>query len=58
MHCPKAFLRSDLWDPTTWPSRDDLPTMACILNDHALNGQGNVEEMQADMDERSKTQLY
>ncbi|MBT4072922.1 MAG: pyridoxamine 5'-phosphate oxidase family protein [Chloroflexi bacterium] len=58
MHCPKAFLRSDLWDPNTWPSRDDLPTMACILNDHALNGKGNVEEMQADMDERSKTQLY
>jgi hypothetical protein len=32
--------------------------MACVLNDHALGGKGNVEEMEADMAERNKTQLY
>ena len=58
MHCPKAFLRSHLWEPETWPSREDLPTMACILNDHALNGKGNVEEMEADMKEQHRTSLY
>ncbi|MFP6595429.1 MAG: pyridoxamine 5'-phosphate oxidase family protein [Dehalococcoidia bacterium] len=58
MHCPKAFLRSNLWDAETWPSRDSLPSMACVLNDHALGGKGNVEELEADMAERNKTQLY
>ena len=58
LHCPKAFLRSKLWDATTWPDRDSLPSMACILNDHALAGRGNVKEMEADFEERNRTQLY
>ena len=58
LHCPKAFLRSKLWDATTWPDRDSLPSMACILNDHALGGRGNVKEMEADFEERNRTQLY
>lgn len=58
IHCPKAFLRSKLWDAETWPDRDSLPSMACILNDHAFAGKGNVEEMEADLEERNKTQLY
>ncbi|MCH7642535.1 MAG: pyridoxamine 5'-phosphate oxidase family protein [Chloroflexi bacterium] len=58
LHCPKAFLRSKLWDATTWPDRDSLPSMACILNDHALGGRGNVKEMEADFEERHRTQLY
>ena len=58
LHCPKAFLRSKLWDAATWPDRDSLPSMACILNDHALAGRGNVKEMEADFEERNRTQLY
>lgn len=58
VHCPKAFLRSKLWDAETWPDRDSLPSMACILNDHALAGRGNVEEIEADLEERHRTQLY
>ena len=26
LHCPKAFRRSGLWDPETWPSTDERPT--------------------------------
>ena len=58
VHCPKAFLRSKLWDAESWPDRDSLPSMACILNDHALAGRGNVEEIEADLAERHRTQLY
>jgi PPOX class probable FMN-dependent enzyme len=29
-HCAKAFLRSELWDPSTWPSSDALPSRAVI----------------------------
>lgn len=35
MHCPKAFIRADLWKPETWPDRAALPTMAEIIRDHA-----------------------
>ncbi len=33
MHCAKAFRRSQLWDPQTWPDRATLPTLGCILRD-------------------------
>lgn len=26
LHCAKAFLRSSLWDPSTWPDRRSVPT--------------------------------
>ena len=33
MHCAKAFLRSALWDPGTWPDRKSLPTLGRIVKD-------------------------
>jgi PPOX class probable FMN-dependent enzyme len=33
-HCAKAFLRSRLWCPETWPLEDDMPSRAQIA--HAL----------------------
>jgi uncharacterized protein len=33
MHCAKAFRRSELWNPPTWPDRSALPTLGCILRD-------------------------
>jgi PPOX class probable FMN-dependent enzyme len=33
MHCAKAFMRSQLWHPATWPSRASLPTLGQILKD-------------------------
>ncbi|MCF6471536.1 pyridoxamine 5'-phosphate oxidase family protein [Nonomuraea sp. MG754425] len=34
MHCAKAFLRSSLWQPETWPDRKGLPTLGQIAKDH------------------------
>ena len=28
-HCPKAFLRSSLWVPSSWPA-DELPSVAAL----------------------------
>lgn len=39
MHCSKAFLRSALWKPETWPDRASLPTLGRIAKDH-LNLEG------------------
>jgi PPOX class probable FMN-dependent enzyme len=33
MHCAKAFMRSNLWQPDTWPDRSTLPTLGRILTD-------------------------
>jgi len=33
MHCAKAFMRSELWSPATWPERASLPTLGQILKD-------------------------
>jgi PPOX class probable FMN-dependent enzyme len=33
-HCPKAFIRSKLWDPATWPDPADLPTPAEVSVAH------------------------
>jgi uncharacterized protein len=33
MHCAKAFMRSKLWAPESWPPRDTMPTLGQILRD-------------------------
>jgi len=33
-HCPKAFVRSGLWDPASWPAAEDQPSPASMLRDH------------------------
>jgi PPOX class probable FMN-dependent enzyme len=33
-HCPKAFVRSKLWDASTWPQPQDLPSPAEVTLAH------------------------
>lgn len=33
MHCARAFLRSGMWQPDTWPDPDTIPTLAAIWNE-------------------------
>jgi PPOX class probable FMN-dependent enzyme len=33
LHCPKAFLRSDLWNPKHFAEKGDLPTIARVVTD-------------------------
>lgn len=33
-HCPKAFVRSGAWRPSTWPGGEDQPTEAEIVHAH------------------------
>ncbi len=52
-HCPKAFVRSRLWDPATWPGPEDQPSPAEVSHAHlsrsepALTVQ-DVERQQAE----------
>jgi PPOX class probable FMN-dependent enzyme len=43
-HCPKAFVRSKLWDPDTWPDPADLPTAAEVSHAHQRDPDWTVEQ--------------
>jgi predicted pyridoxine 5'-phosphate oxidase superfamily flavin-nucleotide-binding protein len=45
-HCPKAFVRSMLWDPATWAAADELPSPAEVSLAHARNPELTLEEVE------------
>jgi len=44
-HCPKAFVRSKLWDPSTWPDPEDLPSSAEVALAHQRNPELTLEQV-------------
>ncbi|MEU0794796.1 pyridoxamine 5'-phosphate oxidase family protein [Amycolatopsis sp. NPDC005961] len=57
MHCAKAFLRSSLWQPETWPERAALPTMGTILRDQ-MSLPTSAEELDARLTEGALNSQY
>jgi uncharacterized protein len=45
-HCPKAFVRSKLWDPDSWPDPAELPTSAEVSLAHQRNPELTLEQVQ------------
>jgi PPOX class probable FMN-dependent enzyme len=45
-HCPKAFVRSELWDPGSWPDPATLPTSAEVSLAHQRNPELTLEQVQ------------
>jgi PPOX class probable FMN-dependent enzyme len=45
-HCPKAFVRSKLWDPSTWPDPAELPTSAEVSLAHQRDPQLTLEQVE------------
>jgi len=45
-HCPKAFVRSRLWDPGSWPDPAALPTSAEVSLAHQRNPELTLEQVQ------------
>src|SRR5215211_6409353 len=45
-HCPKAFVRSKLWDPATWPDPADLPTSAEVSLAHQRDDALTLEQVE------------
>jgi PPOX class probable FMN-dependent enzyme len=43
MHCAKAFMRSKLWRPDTWPRRSEFPTLGEIIRDQLALSQDAAE---------------
>jgi len=45
-HCPKAFVRSRLWGPGSWPDPAALPTSAEVSLAHQRNPELTLEQVQ------------
>ena len=45
-HCPKAFVRSKLWNPETWPDPETLPTSAEVTLAHQRNPDLTLEQVE------------
>ncbi|MEU6751799.1 MSMEG_1061 family FMN-dependent PPOX-type flavoprotein [Spirillospora sp. NPDC046719] len=58
MHCAKAFLRSSLWDPATWPDRGSLPTLGRIVKDHMGLKDLAADAIDADLAVDASTNRY
>ncbi len=49
LHCAKAFMRSQLWQPGSWPARAELPSMNEMIRGQigAIAGNETAEDMRA-----------
>ena len=56
LHCPKAFVRSSLWDPTKFIDRSSLPSYTSMLTDHVAGISAEESERQGKV--MSKRGLY
>ena len=56
IHCAKAFIRSSLWQPETWPH--ELPSASAILRDHIDAPDVTTEDVAARLDESYAKTLY
>lgn len=45
-HCPKAFMRSGLWEPEQWPAPDAMPSVAALCK-AVQNPPETLEELEA-----------
>jgi PPOX class probable FMN-dependent enzyme len=56
-HCPKAFVRSKLWDPASWRPLDDVPSPAEVMLAHLRDPTRTLAEEQEYLDEALRTRL-
>jgi PPOX class probable FMN-dependent enzyme len=56
-HCPKAFHRSQLWEPESWPDRSQLPTLGQILKDQ-INLEQSAHDLDCDLETSYIRTLY
>jgi uncharacterized protein len=56
IHCAKAFIRSSLWDPESWP--EAVPSAAAILRDHLDFPNVTTDDVEARLEEGYATRLY
>lgn len=58
IHCAKAFKRSKLWEPSAWPTKEELPAVSRILADHANLDGITAEDVARSLKETYEKRLY
>ncbi|WP_099353904.1 pyridoxamine 5'-phosphate oxidase family protein [Fredinandcohnia onubensis] len=58
IHCAKAFIRSGLWKPDSWPDRTKLPSPAKMLLEHTKLPHETKESIQDSLEESYTKRLY
>ncbi len=66
IHCGKAFKRSALWEPASWPAAEDLPRMGPALAAHigapgpsgGADAAPDAEVVTADLEEAYRKRLW
>jgi len=58
MHCGKAFLRSELWEPGSWPDLATVPSGAEILKGTKRGFDQTVQEIETYLQESYRTRMY
>lgn len=55
LHCARAILRAKLWDPSTWPTPEDVPSLRDMMAEqHTLQ----VEDLEPARQEAYRKYLY
>ncbi|GIO09055.1 phosphohydrolase [Brevibacillus reuszeri] len=58
MHCAKAFMRSGLWKPESWPEAGTTPNVSQILADHVKLPGVTEKEVAEGLEDSYKNRLY
>lgn len=58
IHCAKAFIRSKLWKPETWPNPDQLTKPAKMLAAHVKLDDVSESDVEASLEESYSKRLY
>ncbi len=57
-HCPKAFIRSSLWNNETWSDRSEIASYAEILRDHVGMENCDLDELEVELEKRISSTLH
>lgn len=55
-HCARSILRSKVWEPSSWPDPDTIPTLAAMMAEQA--GDVLPDEREGKRNEEYRTRLY
>ncbi|WP_400162851.1 pyridoxamine 5'-phosphate oxidase family protein [Brevibacillus sp. TJ4] len=58
VHCAKAFIRSGLWQPDKWMTKEELPDMPKMLAEHIKMPGVGAKEIAEGLQESYKKNLY
>jgi uncharacterized protein len=50
-HCARALLRSEVWQPDTWPDRSELPSLGRILSDQVPSAKLDAAALDAELEQ-------